>query len=226
MLAHGKQRYKLDISDSVNIDDAPMTDWRDSYMLQSEDVVRYVDDPQRLLKHRATREIYPCLRNILLAHNAKSILDVGCNAGYTYDWLVDNLDRMVRYTGLDIHDTMVDEAQALHPPEVPFYTYDLYDLKDDMKHRADVVFCSRVLIHLPDFREAIEALYAACNKALVVTIKLGDFDRVVKYKVIDRDTRKATGEFFYLRTISYKTLDSLGMGYRVHSTGEYTTVEF
>jgi 2-polyprenyl-3-methyl-5-hydroxy-6-metoxy-1,4-benzoquinol methylase len=227
MLIHGRQDIQLDVGDSVNLEeDAPMHDWRDSYMLQSEDVARYVEDPALLGKSRATRDVYPCLRNVLRAHDARSVLDVGCNAGYTYDWLQNHMGNTLQYTGIDINEKIVEEARAMHGPEVPFHTYDLFDLKDDPTHRADVVFCSRVLIHLPDLKSAIRALHAACNKALLVTVKIGPLDRLVRYNLIDRETKQPTGEFFYLRTITTQVLDSVGMRYRLHPTGEYTTVEF
>src|SRR5688572_27460689 len=83
-----------------------------------------------------------------------SILDVGCYGGYLKDYF-----GWSNYTGIDAFREHVDLARRWHPQgERCFRIGDLFDLEEKM---ADVVICSRVLIHLPRFDEAVAKLISA-----------------------------------------------------------------
>ena len=75
-----------------------------------------------------------------------SLLDVGCYLGDIADFCED-------YTGVDINVDSVEMAKSFHPKK-NFYVGDVFSLEG----AYDVVFCSRVLIHLPDFEKALKRL--------------------------------------------------------------------
>ena len=91
------------------------------------------------------------------------VLDVGCFHGHMYDWLGHS-----KYTGIDLFQEHVNEARVLHPG-VNIYQADLFDLTG----KWDVVICSRVLMHIPHFEQAIEKLRSCCRKHLAVFIPIG-----------------------------------------------------
>jgi SAM-dependent methyltransferase len=187
--------------------------WRDSYMLQSENVRDYITDPSAL-DRTSNNRVYHKLLDTMRECDARCILDVGCNAGYMYDYLLSAYKQDFGYVGVDINARMIDEAIALHNDRCEFVVADLFNLPES--YLFDVVFCARVLIHLPDFEKAVRALYDATRKALVLTLKIAPTDKCDRYAVDD--------SMYYLRAVSTATLDRIGIDYTVHDTGKYKTV--
>ncbi len=118
-----------------------------------------------------------------------SVLDVGCHGGFVYDWLKANCQSRFTYTGCDIVESVIDAAIDAHDDgETAFDVADVTSLDRHYKARSyDIVFCSRVLIHLPYFRANMARLYTVAKRSLLVVLKLGERD-VVKIMVADETT--------------------------------------
>lgn len=221
MISKGKEHVHVVLEKTCDgdIDDYIRDGWRDSYMLQSENVMRYVNDPDTV-KGSSIISTLGILLDVMKKNNAQSILDVGCNAGYVYDWLVQNYDRPFSYIGIDINADIISEAQQLHDDGPSFMQEDLFNLDT----RADVVFCSRVLIHVPDFEKAMRLLYDSCLKAAVITLKIGK-ESCSRYALVDSGSKKKTGDSWFLRTVSEDRIKALGIPYEIcPKSRKYSTV--
>lgn len=128
----------------------------------------WVDDVRRI-------DIFDNLNHIKgLLSPEDSILDVGCYAGYARDFFRNNDN----YLGIDLFPEHIELAREYHP-DCPdkFKVGDLFELED----KADVVVCSRVLIHIPNFKEAVAKLIAAANRLVVAVIKIEPVGRCERF---------------------------------------------
>lgn len=129
------------------------------------------------------------------------LLDVGCCEGHLFHHL-----KHEKYTGIDLFPENIAEARRNHPTG-RFEVCNLFDLKGQW----DVVFCSRVLIHVPDFELAVKTLRSCTRKHCLVTLAMG----------IDRCERDVEGCYF--RTFSKETVYKTGpLEIRPHP--QYATV--
>ena len=129
------------------------------------------------------------------------LLDVGCGQGHLSHHL-----KHPKYTGIDLFPENISEARRLHEG-VKFEVGDLFDLKGQW----DVIFCSRVLIHVPDFEVAIKTLRSCVRKYCLVTLAMG----------VDLCEKGKDGEYF--RTFSEATVRATGpIAIRPHAP--YATV--
>jgi 2-polyprenyl-3-methyl-5-hydroxy-6-metoxy-1,4-benzoquinol methylase len=117
------------------------------------------------------------------------LIDVGCGEGHLYKAL-----GHAKYTGIDRDLVSIKLARNAWP-SVDFRNMDLYDLKGSW----DVVVCSRVLVHLPDFEGAMKVLRRCARKYCVIIVATGP-DRV------EFESRNNV----YFRTFSEGTLRSVG----------------
>jgi 2-polyprenyl-3-methyl-5-hydroxy-6-metoxy-1,4-benzoquinol methylase len=124
-----------------------------------------------------------------LISEGDSVLDVGCGQGRL---CLELFPKGGPYTGVDINEEEIEIAKA-GLPEVDFRVMDLYDLKGEW----DVVICSRVLIHLPDFKGAMKVLLDCAKKYVVLIVGIS----------IDRAEDEGGVHF---RTFSGRTLESVG----------------
>ena len=92
------------------------------------------------------------------------LLDAGCCEGHLYDRLGHE-----RYTGIDILGANINEARTRRPG-VRFEKGDIFALTE----KWDVEFCSRYMLHLPDFEGAIKFLRGIAKRFLIVVIPIGD----------------------------------------------------
>jgi 2-polyprenyl-3-methyl-5-hydroxy-6-metoxy-1,4-benzoquinol methylase len=123
-----------------------------------------------------------------LLKDGDTIMDAGCGQGVLYT----HLGKPEGYSGIDINAGEIREARIAWP-DGPYKVMDLYDLKGSW----DVVICSRVLIHLPDFEGAMKVLLGCAKRHCVIVVPTdGD-------KVSDEGTR-------YFRSFSVETLSSVG----------------
>ena len=120
----------------------------------------------------------------------QTLLDVGCNIGNIYR----ALGKPRNYIGIDICEAYISQARKEHP-EARFEVADLFDLK----YSADIVLCSRVLMHLDNFMDAIQHLKRAGRCVLFVPVS-GDSLTKEQYEE----------GVSYFRTFSRKTLRKCG----------------
>lgn len=117
-----------------------------------------------------------------------SLLDVGCFIGHLYGELGHE-----NYTGADIFPENIEKAKQLRPGG-NFICSDLHDLEGQW----DVVWCSRVLIHNPDFQKAVRKLLSLAKRYLILVVAVNANDKVEMHGSV------------YFRHFSEETLRSIG----------------
>lgn len=98
-----------------------------------------------------------------LLKSEDSLIDVGCCEGHLHGHL-----RHPNYLGIDLFERNVERARTLHPG-VEFKQQDLFSLEGQW----DIVWCCRVLMHLPKFEEAVEKLRSCSRKHCLISIPIG-----------------------------------------------------
>ena len=92
-----------------------------------------------------------------------SLLDVGCCEGHIYKRL-----GHANYQGIDLLESNVEKARV-NFPGVDFKQANLFELEG----KWDVIFCCRVLMHIPRFEEAIARLKSCARRYVVIAIPIG-----------------------------------------------------
>lgn len=137
--------------------------WESFELTQREDVQEWIYDPTKIQK------IQPNLKDLsrLLKTLPKpvKIADVGCYGGYLYDYLnkfVFNSPDEFSYTGIDVQEKAVEAASIVHANKsnAEFKVGDVYKLSEQFNSEEfDVVVCSRVIIHIPYYKDAIKNIF-------------------------------------------------------------------
>lgn len=217
--------------------DAVMTEgtserpWQTFELTQREDVTQWIADPRQIAK------IQPNLVDfnqfVGQFREKVGVLDVGCYGGYFLDYLkritfADLGD--FSYVGIDIQERAVAAAQAAHPDEAEdtFRLGDVYSLAAQFgEESTDIAYCSRVLIHLPYFEDAVRNLYAVARRAVFLVVTMAPQSYVQKMRRRNLDTGHE--EYYFFRYFSPEEIknaaEPLGADYRIiHSRGPYASV--
>lgn len=140
-------------------------------------------------RHRA-EELYDSERAVMLPalESCGSVLDVGCAAGGFYQ-IFKSLKPGISYTGLDVVPEMVEVARRRHP-EGRFEVSDAGSL-NFADRSFDMSFCTGVLLHNPNFTQAIHELYRVARKACIIDLPRlvavpYAFDKKTSYMVLKR----------------------------------------
>lgn len=161
-------------------------------LTQAENVIEWIDDPSQISL------IQPNL-STLAAHLQSmqkpwNILDIGCYAGYVYDYLTKGICRETNdfsYLGIDIREEAIKGARAHHATSsnAEFRQLDLFNLTDTFKKKEfDVCFSSRVLVHLPRFEEAMRNILFCSKSHSFIVIPLAKQGRCELRKKVFLDT--------------------------------------
>lgn len=131
-----------------------------------------------------------------------TILDVGCGVGVFYK----HLGEPPGYFGIDIDAGEISKAKEAWP-EADFRVMDLYDLKG----RWDVVICSRVLVHLPDFEGAMKVLLGCAKRLCIILVgiehdRVGQEESGVYFRQFSEDTIRAIGDCTIIPRVTYATV--------------------
>lgn len=194
--------------------DSFMSDYDYRSTSQNQNLIKFIEEPETIDRIES---------NLLLLSkeikNGETFIDVGCSAGYVYDFL--STRKSIIYTGMDLSQEMIDIARRTHPTVKFIHA----DATKPIDGKYDVVFSSRVLIHLPNIEANIANLYAACNRILFLVIKIGDNEVCYKYQ---EEYDDGSYSFCYLRHITEAHLqeiaDSLGAVLNIHRTRKYSSV--
>lgn len=116
------------------------------------------NNPARLIKIQKNIDD---LRRLLGPED--SLLDAGCCEGHLYEHIGHK-----KYTGIDFWQPNIEKAKS-RAPGVRFETADILRLTEQW----DVVFCCRVLMHLPNYEENIKALRRIAKRKLIVCVPIG-----------------------------------------------------
>ena len=179
-----------------------MPGWKTPVLGQDTNPEGWVDNPRRIdIRHNL---------NAMREHIGKddSILDVGCYAGYLNDYF-----GRERYTGIDLFPEHIELAQKLHPGQEHKYRVgDLFELQD----RANVVICSRVLIHIPYFEKAVERLIKCTERLLICVLKITPEPGIERHE--------KNGQMFYQRSFSQQMVDAAFGKCKVSHHRKYSNV--
>ncbi len=100
-----------------------------------------------------------------------SVLDVGCATGVMFE-LIHARWPGIDYLGIDSTEQFVREARERFPTHADrFQTLSLYDV-ERLGRTFDAVLCRHVLEHLPDYVPAVQRLYSAARKKLILVFYL------------------------------------------------------
>jgi SAM-dependent methyltransferase len=159
------------------------------------------------------------------------VLDVGCYAGYLYDYLCLFYPDPI-YTGVDILPSVIEAAKHIHKaePNASFVVGDVYKLMKQFEPRSfDVVCCYRLVIHLPYFKKILHNLLHAADEFVHIALLVQDRDMCQRIEETDLDTGKKA--IYYRRYISEETIkeavDDLPATYKIippRSGGNYSSL--
>lgn len=152
------------------------------------------------------------LRLVQIAKPGDSILDVGCYHGDVYE-SVKHIG--VDYLGIDLFDSVISEARRKHK-EATFKVQDLFELTD----QADIVFCCRVLMHIPDFEIAVWKLIEAAKKYCILVIPIGNPELLIEQGKFN------SSENVYFRRFSLEEVERALDGYKydIERNKPYSTI--
>lgn len=199
MLLEGRDIQVLTVAETEIGIDGFMSDWVSDYMGQWHDTTPYFKDPSIL---KGIGSSLSALEKAIdsVDKTEVSVLDAGCYGGYVYDWLEWNpcIVKSIKYTGVDISETAIREAVRHHPQSnATFHCMNLLDenLSQEIG-RYDIVFCSRVLLHIPDMKKAISNLEAKARHTIIFGVRLSDKNKCERKLVIGTDRH------IYFRTVT------------------------
>lgn len=111
------------------------------------------------------------LSNILKKED--SLLEVGCATGTTLRWLKNkNILDKIKYLGVDISETAINQANFLHPNE-NFEKIDLGPLKN-YYNKFDYVFSRDTVMHQEKPFVFFEELIKCANKGVILRLRTRD----------------------------------------------------
>jgi hypothetical protein len=117
---------------------------------------------------QAVDDLYDSERALLMpaVERCESVLDVGCAAGGFYR-ILQALKPGIRYTGLDTSAEMIETARRRYP-EGRFAVSEGGSSYPD--GAFDLVLCTGVLLHNPDYRPMLQSLYRTARRGCVIDL--------------------------------------------------------
>jgi len=108
------------------------------------------------------------------------VLDVGCACGHFYRSLKKRIKKNFFYTGCDPYDIFLNLAKKAWQDDynVNFAKGNIFNLPFK-KNSYDIVFCSNVLLHLPEIYNPLKQLLKVTKKKLILRTVVYD----VSYKI-------------------------------------------
>ena len=135
-----------------------------------------------------------------------TFLDVGCGRGYIYDLIDRELDKFY-YTGIDIDFDIIADAKKHHNQlNCEFKVGSIYGKLP----KADIVLCSRLIIHLEDADRAVKALLRAAQRQLVLFVAVGRDESFIGdhglFRTFSEETLRSWGKYKIIRGENYDTV--------------------
>jgi len=218
----GKRNVKLEVVSSIESSDQEIIDnfmhsgegerpWECFELTQGQDVGRWCLDPDLIEGMKSNLlQLSNHIHNISQNcpdENIK-VLDVGCYAGYLYDYLVKHHNR-IKYTGIDVNGDVIEAAKELHNDKpAKFMVGDVFNPPAELiENMFDFVCCHRLIIHLPYFEQVLFNLINLSRDVVHVILLVGDNDLCEKCMETNLDTGKTA--FYFRRAVSIKTIDAI-----------------
>ncbi len=179
-------------------------------LTQAQDVYSWVRKPEKIeLIQGSLAHLGEIIKTSAIV--PVSILDVGCYGGYVFDYIekivLKDKIKDISYQGVDIREMAIKEAARLHNgvSNASFMVGDVFSLQDMFSDsKFDIVFCSRVLIHLPNFEKAVTNLINVSNNVTFIVVKVSNKPDCKKIRKTDLDTGEEM--IYFYRTFSEKML--------------------
>lgn len=229
-----KLSLRLDATHIETTDEKPVFDNIDSYIKQGDGYRPW--ESIYLGQYNGARSLHKIRYNLehmttlIRQFEYPSILDAGCFEGYVFDWLKGHYEKDFKYVGFDIEQSFIKTAKKRLLDEgfdITFKQGDIYKHDSDLG-KFDIVFCSRVLIHLPDIEKALQSLIKYTNKYLVLTMYLSETDQCIKRNIFDDRSETVTSIYFRKVSLEYlkKLADRLNMklSYKYFSKNKYANI--
>ncbi|MBT5186806.1 MAG: class I SAM-dependent methyltransferase, partial [Kordiimonadaceae bacterium] len=155
-------------------------------------------------------DLYPSERHFLepAIKCAKSVLDVGCAAGGSFDFCKEaksNID----YTGIDISKELINIAKKFYPKGL-FFVYDGHEIIFE-ENKFDLIFSIGVLHHLQHWRRLIKQMVKCSLKSTIFDIRLTKketLDNAKKYyqyvKFDDKQKNKTAISYLVINIDEFK----------------------
>ncbi|MDP6359344.1 MAG: class I SAM-dependent methyltransferase, partial [Planctomycetota bacterium] len=207
-----------------DLNEAPFDEVRES-LSDVRRVNRYLSGYRVLLHH---------IRSFLENHRSErpfTILDLATGSADQPIAIVDFSRRRqvpVRVTALDINRKMLNYAREgiRNYPEIDLIQGNVHSPPFG-ENSFDIVFCSRVLLHIPYFEKALMNLYLVSKTLTFLILVVDDRDYVKKARIINVD--KGTSSHWFFRYFSRHYLDKVINGmyafYRIIlGSGRYDSV--
>ena len=132
--------------------------------------------------------------------NIESVLDIGCACGGMIGLLHSDVDQL-DYTGIDIVESFIKKARAIHP-QAHFILGNALDFHSE--ERFDLVNATGVFQHDPAFEPLLEKMIDLSRRYVLFDAKVSD----IPENVIDREIayRTVEGERLFFIILSWSWL--------------------
>lgn len=126
----------------------------------------------RFLLDDGEGENHPSRKKVIeLLNGWKSVLDVGCGPGLTFE-MIQRAYPSMKYTGVDVTEKFILHCQRRFPDHQEcFRTLSVFEL-ERLSRSFDVVMCRHLLEHLPDYKQALTQMYATADRRVIVAFYL------------------------------------------------------
>lgn len=152
----------------------------------------------------AWEERIPFWRSIMEVTRARSVLDVGCNAGWNQR-AIREVDATIRTVGIDVNDDALHEARAAGLNVVAQKAREAHGVTLGLHEKFDLVCTSGVLIHVgpEELRETMESIIAASKRwVLAVEYDSEKEEEVIYRGHSDRLWKRPFGKMYEERGLS------------------------
>jgi 2-polyprenyl-3-methyl-5-hydroxy-6-metoxy-1,4-benzoquinol methylase len=218
----GKRNVTFKVVSSITTDNQDLIDefmhngegprpWECFELTQGQDVEKWCKDPDLIEGIKANlQQLSNHIHNISQNNPDERVrvLDVGCYAGYLYDYLVKH-HNCIEYTGIDVNEDVVDAAKVLHNDTPARYIVgDILNPSDKLiENSFDIVCCHRVIIHLPYFEQVLFNLINLSRDTVHIILLVGEKDLCEECMETNLDMGKIV--FYFRRVVSIKTIQSI-----------------
>ena len=135
------------------------------------------------------------------------IMDVGCASGH-YLHSIRKINSKCKYIGVDATKKYINSAKKIFSSDqnASFFNEDIYNLN----HKADIVFCCNVLLHLPSIKVPLVNLLKATKKKLIIRTLISEKTHLSQYCYSDKfDKNGNPKDFLFQNTYSHKYLSKI-----------------
>ena len=184
-----------------NFKDLDWRIWNKNHLIEERSYKRATGELPEMESARQLRKIIGAIKDF------ETVLDVGCAVGH-YLRSIRLLNPVCHYVGIDATREYIDSAGKLHANDqnARFYHGDIFDLN----HKADIVFCCNLLLHLPELRAPLKNLLKSFKDRLIVRTLMSQRTHLSQYLYDDEfDVSGNPQNFQFQNTYSFEYIKSI-----------------